>query len=389
MLLCVATVVSAQYYRDAENVDMLHIRQPRTQCRTEIRLPGVDGFNAYTADLHTHTTYSDGRMQMEGRVLEAWVDGLDIMAVTEHIEYRRYEKEDLEYYAGYYGKMAKPEGSLVYVENGKKSQLKADLNLPVRHAQKVATRLGITIIPGAEITRTPESIGHFNALFTTDNNAIYDGDAEKAIRNAKAQGALVMHNHPGWRRKSLEMSDFEKRVYDAGLIDGVEIMNGSQFYPKVIDRAWKYNLFPAACTDIHYTTADSYGAFGSLRNLTIIFAKDKSLESLREALDAKRTIAYSYGVLVGREELVTKFVKASLEYRFLALDYKNRPTYQITNNSSLEYTFRANNGNLYLLPANSSIVITLSKGTSTVDVKFENVWLTTNKFLSFTLEEKK
>ena len=52
-----------------------------------------------------------------------------------------------------------------------------------------------------------------------------------------------MHNHPGWRRKSLEHPEFEVKAYGEGLIDGIEIMNGAEFYPKAIARAHARKLF--------------------------------------------------------------------------------------------------------------------------------------------------
>ena len=80
-------------------------------------------------------------------------------------------------------------------------------------------------------------------IAATDNNTIYDPDPLQALRNAKAQGALVQHNHPGWTRKSLDMPEFEVQAYGEGLIDGIETMNGSEFYPKAIERAKELGLF--------------------------------------------------------------------------------------------------------------------------------------------------
>jgi hypothetical protein len=80
LLVAVAATMSAsaQYYQDAVNKEMLHIRQPRTVQRTEFTVPAIDGYTAYKADLHTHTIFSDGHTSMEARVREAWADGLDI-----------------------------------------------------------------------------------------------------------------------------------------------------------------------------------------------------------------------------------------------------------------------------------------------------------------------
>ena len=65
--------------------------------RNEIYIPQVMGYNVYKADLHTHTIYSDGEMTPALRVNEAWCDGLDIIAITDHMEYRRIEREMFQY----------------------------------------------------------------------------------------------------------------------------------------------------------------------------------------------------------------------------------------------------------------------------------------------------
>ena len=61
--------------------------------RTEIILPKVNGFNCYKGDFHIHTSYSDGRVTPAGRVVEAWIDGLDIIAITDHYEVRSGERK--------------------------------------------------------------------------------------------------------------------------------------------------------------------------------------------------------------------------------------------------------------------------------------------------------
>ena len=87
--LLLAVSASAQfYYQDSKNVDMLrHSRQTAVQ-RSEIILPQVNGYNVYKSDLHLHTIYSDGDVTPEYLVREALNDGLDVVASTEHVEYR-------------------------------------------------------------------------------------------------------------------------------------------------------------------------------------------------------------------------------------------------------------------------------------------------------------
>lgn len=364
-----ALSASAQYYVDEVNKDILHIRQPRNENRTEFVIPNIDGYTAYKADLHTHTIFSDGHLSMEARVREAWMNGLDVMAVTEHLEHRPHEKNLVKYLKGYTpeGTKAQNYGFVSKNRPASAKDIKVDLNVPVEIARKEAEKYGLAIIPGIEITRKETGeYSHFNALFTTDNNTIYAPDAMQSLRNAKAQNALVMHNHPGWTHKDMKLTPFEKEVYKADLLDGIEVMNTAEFYPQAITRAKKYGLFISSNSDIHYASEGPYRNFGEHRNMTIIFAKDKSLASLREALEAHRTIAYSYGTVVGSEELLRKLFMASVSVRKSGLDYKGRTHYILTNNSSISWLLRRENNDLVELKGNSSILVRLSSSKSNV-----------------------
>ena len=213
----------------------------------------------------------------------------------------------------------------------------ADLNFAVKCAQAATKDKPMLIIPGTEITRAPKEVGHFNALFTKDNNTIPTDDPLLALRNAKAQGALIQHNHPGWLRKSLDMNEFEVQAYKENLIDGIEVMNGTEFYPAVIDRAREKGLFITANTDIHGTTEVDYAGSQLGRNMTLILAKENTLESVREALEARRTIAYAYDQLCGEEELLKALFNASVKYTLVRVDSKGRSIFNITNMSSLPF----------------------------------------------------
>lgn len=309
--------------------------------RREIFLPTVNGYNPYKADLHMHSTLTDGVVNIKGRMEEAWSDGLDILAATEHMSIRP---------------VADKEGQAT-PESAKLKRSKAATKA-VESATKIAEEFGLLVIPGVELTGDAKTQGHFNALFTTDNNVLYDYDAMQAIRNARQQGALIMHNHPGWRHSTLEMTDFEKATYAEGLIDGIELMNGAFFYPGAFETAKKHNLFMTSNTDIHATTAQQYRENGHLRNMTIIFAKECTLESIREALEAHRTLCYSFGTIGGEESLLKEFFEASITVKKLSVDSKKKSQrVMITNTTSLPYTLRIGKGNpVVLRPLCSTIV---------------------------------
>lgn len=372
----VATLsASAQlYYTDSANKDMLRFNEREGRQRVEMVLPQVRGFNIYKADLHNHTIFSDGSVTPEFRIKEAWHDGLDVIAVTEHVEYRPYEGKMMNFLTGYVPKDIKPANSNVIRSEATDAGILSDLNYPVKLYQSAAKAYGITVIPGAEITREPTVIGHYNALFTKDNNTIYAKDPMQSIRNAKAQGAIIMQNHPGWRRTTLDMMEFEEKVYAANLIDGIEIVNGGEFYPRAITRAQKNKFFMASNTDIHGSTAEDYVLGGNgHRNMTFIFAQENTLEALREALEARRTLAYSHGTLAGEESLLVDLFKASVATKVIQKAANGSKTVQLTNNSSIKYTLRFGNANPVILNPFTSIRATSGKD-GKLAVKVENMW---------------
>ena len=329
--------------------------------RVEIILPQVNGLNVYKADLHSHSIYSDADLTPEQRVQEAWLDGLDIFSMTDHVEYRRHEPNMLKFLKGYTdGKVQKPINYNVIRKAATEEGIKADLNLPTQLAQKAAKAYGdaMLIIPGCEITREPKTIGHFNALFTTDNNAIYDVDPMQSLRNARKQGALITQNHPGWSRKSCNITEFEQAAFDEGLIDGVEIMNGVSFYPKAMQRCIDKKLYMLACTDIHRLTS-TYRACGVFRTMTLIFAKENTLKSIRKALEKRMTLAYCAGNIAGEAKLLQDFFKASVSCKLLARGKKGA-SYALTNTTSIGYKLRVGKSTMELPPF-QTITITVGK----------------------------
>ena len=60
----------------------------------KIEFPDLSGYKTLICDLHMHSVFSDGSVWPDIRVQEANRDGLDVIAVTEHIEYQPW-KEDI------------------------------------------------------------------------------------------------------------------------------------------------------------------------------------------------------------------------------------------------------------------------------------------------------
>lgn len=357
MLACIP-MHAQQRQQDKANPSML--RYPVISTRTEVVLPEVNGYKVIKADLHVHTIYSDGNLTSSARINEAWQDGLDAIAITDHIEVR----PNIDAFETYLG-------DNITVKS--KDKEKTDMNYSVDGARGTARNLGITLIPGIEITRSPQDVGHFNALFTTDNNLIPDADALQSVRNARKQGAIVQINHPGWARPDNDWTPTAEAALAEGLISGVEVFNSYEFYPEVIAKAVDLGLYVSCGSDLHITSHERYGHYGMFRDMTLILAKDNSLEAIREALESRRTLAYAYGDIAGSEQLLCDFFRAAVSAKVVSADSRGNKRVQITNNSSFPYNLSLPGMTVdYTLDGFTSIIY--STKSSEIPVTVTNMW---------------
>ncbi|HEX2536275.1 MAG TPA: Sb-PDE family phosphodiesterase, partial [Chitinophagaceae bacterium] len=128
------------------------------------------------------------------------------------------------------------------------------------------------------------------------------------------QGAFVFYNHPGyswWDRKDTNIfTSFHKDLLDKGILAGVEVVNSNRYNIIAHRIAMKYNLTMVANSDAHY---DMYADYAEThRPMTLVFAREKTEESIREALVARRTALYFDDYLVARQPEAEAFFKASL-----------------------------------------------------------------------------
>ncbi len=346
--------------------------------RNEIVIPCVGGYNVYKADLHTHTFHSDGDVSPALRVEEAWRDGLDIVAITDHMEYRRIERELYPLMKGYITPELLEAGKAVNTNlcNSSPSSygVLADFNVSYEKASERGKELGIMVIKGVEITRGKE--GDYNALFTTDNNKIYDPNLEQTIRNARKQGAFIFHNHP-----FKFSSQYNKKqpahcayLYNAGLIDGMELANGFYVWNNLISYCLNNDYAPIATSDIHNIATTRFPSAGKeyFRNMTLILSKKCDAKSIKSALLAKRTIAYSGNLLIGNELLLADLFKACVQVETIGVGADSKRVL-ITNKSSLPYSFRWESGKEGFVAGLSATVVEVSKGCNLLGLEITNM----------------
>jgi hypothetical protein len=254
--------------------------------RRELPFPDLPGYVTLRCDFHMHTVFSDGLVWPTLRVEEAWRDGLDVIAITDHNESQRF-KDDVPPKFGRSHELALP----------------------------AARSLGLLLIRACEITRG-EPPGHLNALFVKDVSTVRRDDSREAVKSAFEQGAFLFWNHPGWKqpgRKSVWYAE-QDEFFRNGWLKGVEIVNGNTYDPIAHGWAREKPLTMLGNTDIHDLTAwQADRTAGERRTMTLVFAKEKTEAAIKEALLARRTIVFAGGQLFGEEELLRPFVQQCLE----------------------------------------------------------------------------
>ena len=252
--------------------------------RNILTLPSVEGYQLLKCDFHIHTVFSDGMVWPTTRVEEAFAEGLDAIALTEHIEHRPKLDE--------------------FVSR--------DHNRSYELAKKSVEALGVILIKGTEITREMPP-GHFNAIFIEDANPFEkfvnenhtrDGsNIAETLAEAKRQNAFVFWNHPWFQHEKniSEWAPIHEKLLKKGLFYGIEVVNGKRYDPVILQWCLDKNLTVISNSDIH---APMVLADGRHRAMTIVFTKERSQNGIREALDARRTVAYMDDHIYGTEGLV-------------------------------------------------------------------------------------
>jgi 3',5'-nucleoside bisphosphate phosphatase len=267
--------------------------------RTEIQFPKLGEFQVVTGDFHVHTLYSEGTVMPSVRLYEAWTEGVDVVSITDHTEFLT---------------TSLPE------KKGRAFSEVADL----------AKALDLVLIRGAEVSTVysaenemmtdvvRRSNTDFIVLFVQDENALF-APFDIAMERARQQGCLNIWAHPGsqWR-------PIPEKFLQMGWLHGVEIRNtvtagrsnleefrGRYFYPQVADWGKEKQLALIASSDVH-SPAQFERLPSKPRDFTLLLVKERSPEGVREAILAKRTMAWFEGMLWGRAADLELLARRSL-----------------------------------------------------------------------------
>lgn len=302
--------------------------------------PNIDGFVTLKTDLHMHSVFSDGKVWPTIRVQEALRENLDAISLTEHLEYQPHK-----------GDIPHP-----------------DRNRAYHLALKEAKEHELLIVPGSEITRSAP-VGHNNAVFISDANELLQEDAKKAFKIANKQGGFVFWNHPAWYRQSPTgtpiLNDFQKERINNGELHGIEVINTVDYSEESLALALENNLTIMGTSDIHGLIAWDYTQKGNHRPITLVFAKEKSLDGLKEALFAGRTVAVYNDLLVGKVDYLKPLIQASIEIvkaqyigetQVLEVELKNISSSDLLFENAMPFTFY-DSSPVFEIPAGKSKIL--------------------------------
>ena len=209
---------------------------------------------------------------------------------------------------------------------------------------------GVLVVHGGEITSQIMPPGHMNVLFVNDNNPVgaamdaagknrQPEGADAAVRVARKQGAFVTWNHPNWCRQAPDKTVIypeHEQYRKEGIINGVEIYNWWDGYCKEGHHwAVEHGLTLMSGTDSHHPMfMDIDFLAGELRPATLIFAKERTLGGVREALDNQRTAVFAEGKVYGAAELLTPLLDACIVVKKVTKT-KTKLTIEVYNCSSI------------------------------------------------------
>lgn len=328
--------------------------------RKIVNLPDIPGYITLKCDFHIHTVFSDGDVWPTARINEAIRDGLDAIAITDHIEYT--PKEDF---------------------------------IPIDHdaaweiSENYAKERNLILVHGAEITRKMPP-GHFNALFIKEAASLAKDSVWDSFEAAIKQGAFIQWNHPGWKSQEPDgipkMYDVHKKLIANGWLHGIEFFNDSEYYPLVFRFCEENNLAITGNSDVHGVISEIYRSPEDIhRPMTLVFAKARTHDALKEAMFAKRTMVFFNDKLVGREELARLFFTSCISVSKPYYENEKNIFFEVTNTSDIPYYLvngKENTPSSITLAPNAVTRVVLSKkATLPLEYDVRNIITGENKVL--------
>ena len=356
--------------------------------------PDTKEYLTISTDLHTHSVFSDGHVWPNIRVAEARKDNIDVLAITEHLEYQPH---------------------IMHIPHENR-------NAAYIEAKRSASGTDLIVINGSEITREMPP-GHINAIFVKDANKLYKFDQKllpeakeliqeraqgaelpeeqmqvienyalgnlypplEALKEAKNQGAFVFWNHPMWGSQASDgiarLDEMHKEFITKDLLHGIEIVNTGTYSEEAFNIALENNLALIGTSDVHDLIEWDYDAHNNEhRPVTLVFAKERNEASIKEALFDRRTVVVFKDRLIGKSEHLLPLLESIINissngYRkgtqILKIEILNNSSANMVLENLSEFNF-ADSDDLISIPKNGKVTLQVKtlEVLNNLDLKF-------------------
>jgi hypothetical protein len=319
-----------------------------------------------SSDLHIHSVFSDGSVWPTIRVDEAIRDSIDLISLTEHLEYQSHISD------------------IPHTNRNRSFQI----------AGGYVQKKPLAVVHGTEITK-PMPPGHFNAIFIKDANKFFDKNKEplsfiNGIKEANNQGAFVFWNHPMWEANRSDgiakLDPIHKEVINKKLLHGIEVVNFDTFSEEAMQIALDNELTMMGTSDVHVLIDWDFNKKEESfhRPITFIMSKNRTIKSIRDALFNGDTFIWYRDLIIGRSNNLKQVIQNNLKviskgYGFkgrkveiLQVELINKSVAPISLNYIGKYTFHNDYKFIELKPRSSkTIYVKTKKIEETVSLEFE------------------
>ena len=333
----------------------------KTNKDRKLFFPNIDNYQTLISDLHQHTVFSDGLVWPSIRVDEAIYDGVDVISMTEHLEYQPHLED-----------IPNLDRNRVYNLTKKYAE---NYNLNRENENK------LVVINGQEITRSMPP-GHINAIFIEDANTLLHDDSLSGILDANKQKAFLFWNHPAWSAQRSDgiakLDEFHKFLISNNYLHGIEVVNEVYYSEEAFQIALDNNLTIMGNSDVHGLIDWTFEIpkYGH-RPVTLIFSKSKKLSDIKNALFKGRTVVYYNDLLIGKEEnlkaLIEKSIEVSIKGKInqgysedgastiLSIEIKNKCSADLILKNLSNFTFEKN-ADIFTVKGQESIILRIKVG---------------------------
>lgn len=313
--------------------------------RYEVGFPDVPGSKTLVCDMHMHTVFSDGKVWPTVRLEEAWRTGLDMIAITDHIEHQPHKKD-----------------------------VPTNHNRPTDMVSGIAVKYDLLFSKGTEITRaTPP--GHYNAIFLKDVQPLDTPKFLDSIKAANEQDAFVFWNHHDWKGEEKgNWAEVQETMLEKKWLHGIEVANGKKYYPRAHKWCLEKGLTMIGNSDIHHPDLRLKSTADDHRSLTLVFAKERTITSIKEALKEGRTAVWHKDMLIGREAQLAPLFAECVKFGPIHHRTKKNAYLKVRNISpmDLQLTKTGSIGPRELtLPAGSATLLKLNVPKSKKDIQLD------------------